>query len=182
MKYFHYMKDLKKLRQALSNKEEFIKSIEILKGLENLCNFININTNDEFNDKEYIILKSHPKLIEKYNSKEISNLDFFKLLYQVRRIEYNNLMIEDIDINDLIDTVEIRTININKTKSKNEITLKDLLLLLSIRDKIIQEIEEAIPSIEKEITPNSIGIERDITNIKLIKTLKRIQESKEKVK
>ena len=104
-------------------------------------------------------------MIEKYNSKEISNLDFFKLLYQVRRIEYNNLMIEDIDINDLIDTVEIRTININKTKSKNEITLKDLLLLLSIRDKIIQEIEEAIPSIEKEITPNSIGIERDITNI-----------------
>ena len=51
------------------SKEEFIKSIEILKGLENLCNFININTNDEFNDKEYIILKSHPKLIEKYNSK-----------------------------------------------------------------------------------------------------------------
>ena len=38
------------------------------------------------------------------------------------------------------------------------------------------------PSIEKEITPNSIGIERDITNIKLIKTLKKIQESKEKVK
>ena len=91
-------------------------------------------------------------------------------------------MIEDIDISDLIDTVEIRTININKTKSKNEITLKDILLLLSIRDKIIQEIEEAIPSIEKEITPNSIGIERDITNIKLIKTLKKIQESKEKVK
>lgn len=175
-------KVIKSLYDAKSSKEEFIKSIEILKSLENLCNFININTNDEFNDKEYIILKSHPKLIEKYNSKEISNLDFFKLLYQVRRIEYNNLMIEDIDINDLIDTVEIRTININKTKSKNEITLKDLLLLLSIRDKIIKEIEEAIPSIEKEITPNSIGIERDITNIKLIKTLKKIQESKEKVK
>ena len=112
-------KVIKSLYDAKSSKEEFIKSIEVLKGLENLCN----------------------------NSKEISNLDFFKLLYQVRRIEYNNLMIEDIDINDLIDTVEIRTININKTKSKNEITLKDLLLLLSIRDKIIQEIELSLLNI-----------------------------------
>ena len=77
--------------------------------------------------------RSHKPNLGKTPDYGLSNLDFFKLLYQVRRIEYNNLMIEDIDINDLIDTVEIRTININKTKSKNEITLKDLVYGLMLR-------------------------------------------------
>ena len=93
-----------------------------------------------------------------------------RLIASITKIMTATLAIESGKLNDVVEVSPIIKEAYGSgiyIEVGEEITLKDLLLLLSIRDKIIQEIEEAIPSIEKEITPNSIGIERDITNIKV---------------
>ena len=51
-----------------------------------------------------------------------------------------------------------------------------MLILLREEDQTKFKINKNVSELEKKITPNGIGIERDTANIKLIKTLKKVQD------
>ena len=85
----------------------------------------------------------------------------------------------DIDLYDLISTVVSRELSIKRLEyDKDTSPIEKLLGLFMVEDDVKEIISKNIKSLEREITPNGVGIERDTTNIKLIKTLKKINEIK----
>ena len=95
------------------------------------------------------------------------------------RIEFNNAAVSDIDLYDLISTVVSRELSIKRLEyDKDTSPIEKLLGLFMVEDDVKEIISKNIKSLEREITPNGVGIERDTTNIKLIKTLKKINEIK----
>lgn len=166
------------LHDFTADNNELMKSINIINSLEKLFNFADIQVFSEYKDKVYTIRENYPVLIKKYYQEEMSDIDFFKLLYQVRRIQYNNKILNNISIDEIIDTVAARTSGIRKLKEQTRkiSPLEMMLILLREEDQTKFKINKSVSKLEKEITPNGIGIERDTANIKLIKTLKKVQD------
>ena len=61
-------------------------------------------------------MENYSDLVKKYNQDELSSTIFFKLLYRVRRIEFNNAVVSDIDLYDLISTVVSRELSIKRLR------------------------------------------------------------------
>ena len=178
------VKDLKeedKLRDDISNINELINSDNPDDKLINKKLKTYVTTGDNLSLEKAVkryYLDSYD-LVKKYNQDELSSTIFFKLLYRVRRIEFNNAVVSDIDLYDLISTVVSRELSIKRLEyDKDTSPIEKLLGLFMVEDDVKEIISKNIKSLEREITPNGVGIERDTTNIKLIKTLKKINEIK----
>lgn len=170
---------IKKIYGYSCNDEELMSGVFVLNELENLFVFAEIDIFNEHDDRLSSIMENYSDLVKKYNQDELSSTIFFKLLYRVRRIEFNNAVVSDIDLYDLISTVVSRELSIKRLEyDKDTSPIEKLLGLFMVEDDVKENISKNIKSLEREITPNGVGIERDTTNIKLIKTLKKINEIK----
>lgn len=170
---------IKKIYGYSCNDEELMSDIFVLNELENLFSFAEIDIFNEHDDRLSSIMENYSDLVKKYNQDELSSTIFFKLLYRVRRIEFNNAVVSDIDLYDLISTVVSRELSIKRLEyDKDTSPIEKLLGLFMVEDDVKEIISKNIKSFEREITPNGVGIERDTINIKLIKTLKKINEIK----
>lgn len=170
---------IKKIYGYSCNNEELMSGVFVLNELENLFGFAEIDIFNEHDDRLSSIMENYSDLVKKYDQNELSSTIFFKLLYRVRRIEFNNAAVSDIDLYDLISTVVSRELSIKRLEyDKDTSPIEKLLGLFMVEDDVKENISKNIKSLEREITPNGVGIERDTTNIKLIKTLKKINEIK----
>ena len=170
---------IKKIYGYSCNDEELMSGVFVLNELENLFGFAEIDIFNEHDDRLSSIMENYSNLVKKYDQNELSSTIFFKLLYRVRRIEFNNAAVSDIDLYDLISTVVSRELSIKRLEyDKDTSPIEKLLGLFMVEDDVKEIISKNIKSLEREITPNGVGIERDTTNIKLIKTLKKINEIK----
>ena len=170
---------IKKIYGYSCNNEELMSGVFVLNELENLFGFAEIDIFNEHDDRLSSIMENYSNLVKKYDQNELSSTIFFKLLYRVRRIEFNNAAVSDIDLYDLISTVVSRELSIKRLEyDKDTSPIEKLLGLFMVEDDVKEIISKNIKSLEREITPNGVGIERDTTNIKLIKTLKKINEIK----
>lgn len=157
-----------------------IKNNAIINSLKLIYDFANSSLPKNFEDiaiqcysDDYIKEKlkpSYEKIVAKYSSEEIDPYIFMQILYNTKRIEYCNGMVDDLDI------LEIRDITIGKYASlymkelqKQKLSYRGIDLLFK-RMKYEMTLENNLNSTNNE------SIEKDVTNMKLIRVLKEIQK------
>lgn len=126
-------------------------------------------------EARYFTKKTYKEISLKSNSQEISPETFLKILYNVRRVEYYNDIVKE------LSSSEIRDVTIEKYITAFEKKLKEqkvsgekrLISTLKIRFDLDDRLEDETKIIEDTLE-NNLSVERDIKNIEVTKTLKKI--------
>lgn len=154
----------------------YINEIEIINKIEILFNFIDSSAYQKIIEimKIYTFASNiekekakelYEKVTLKYKSKEIPSTIFFEALYNTRIIEYYNNIIEEIDIENIQDTVIDRASFQYFYYKESEDQIKRALQMICYESKRYEELEALI-------NRKSNTIKRKTLNIRLLKTLK----------
>ena len=167
-------------------KSDTEKSITLLEALSNFHKILNFKNSEKYKDNilsydflspeaRYFTKKIYKEISLKSNSQEISPETFLKILYNVRRVEYYNDIVKE------LSSSEIRDVTIEKYITAFEKKLKEqkvngekrLISTLKIRFDLDDRLEDETKIIEDTLE-NNLSVERDIKNIEVTKTLKKI--------
>lgn len=167
-------------------KSDTEKSITLLEALSNFHKILNFKNSEKYKDNilsydflspeaRYFTKKIYKEISLKSNSQEISPETFLKILYNVRRVEYYNDIVKE------LSSSEIRDVTIEKYITAFEKKLKEqkvsgekrLISTLKIRFDLDDRLEDETKIIEDTLE-NNLSVKRDIKNIEVTKTLKKI--------
>lgn len=184
-RFMAFDKDLEEIIKILKKDEFSVEDGNITDSLVLIYNFVDNKTITSFEDFimkfdnekriEKEIRPSYQEVKSKYTDKELDMITFLQILYNTRRIEYCNEVVDTLDLS------TIRRIIINKYSSiklKEEKEYDDFMLFLkSIDYKInidtyLDENEEVLYS----NLPENTSVERDIVNMQLARTLRKINK------
>lgn len=155
-------------------------NIAKLNNIDKLFNLINIEeiTHTSYLDNSrYEMEKKYNEGRKKYRKKELDPEVLFQILYNVRKIEYYIGMTDSININDIIEGISIKYFK--EKCHKEKITsvyekLDKIFYRAYLKDNLYERREEILRKKNKD----NVSLEKDMLNIRLVKTLRKIKNQK----
>ncbi len=167
---------LRKTCEILNDMQNIDMNTVVYNRLQEIINFIEEDdTLEEDVNMISLLRRKYLIMMEKYNSRELTIEEFTSMLYSVRRIEYNNGLINSLDIEEIKNTSIDHFVKMARTKPKTDSLTLWLLEQMEIEDNITTYIEQNYQTLIKPSLPQNINLEQDIANIKLLKTLNKVR-------
>ena len=179
------LEDIIKVINSYDNSSDYYK---IMDNLERLFKLVNSDKFSEFvydvsfydfvdTETKSRIINTYEDLLSKFNVNNIRRETFVLALYNTRRIEYYNWLINDFSIDSIVDATVKRYTFIEslslKKKENNPLKLRMKLLLYQI--EMIESLNNRM--ICKLIAKNNkVSPSRDEENIRLLKVLRKIKQ------
>lgn len=163
------------LINILNDKKNIYKSFILHDKLIDIIGFVqDTSTKEDILSVVSILVENYPLIIESYYQKELTIEEFTKMLYSVRRIEYITGMINNIDFDEIRETISDRFTKIECDKFRKRKMSKEMYFLKTLDTKVKMEnyLDNNMFNFINGATSETNEIYRDALNLKLIKVLK----------